>query len=55
METPQEDGTSNQVLGLSIAKLKIAMPKSSLLQVKVLLALVQSLSPRRRKNIFFEC
>ena len=35
-----------------VAKLKQAIPKSSPLKVKVLFALVQSLSPSKKKNIF---
>ena len=40
------------VSGGLVAKLKQAMPKSSPLKVKVLSALVKSISPLKKENIF---
>ena len=51
MDDAGTSGTTNQVSGHSFAKLKQAMPKSSPLKVKVLSALVKSLSPSMKKNI----
>ena len=50
IETPLENGTSNQVFGSSVAKLKQAILKSSPLQVKVFLCKV---CYRERKKPFF--
>ena len=43
---------SKQVVGRSVKKAKSALPRSSLLKVKVLSALVGSLTPRTKQNVF---
>ena len=52
MDDAGTSATTKQVIGRSVAKLKRAMPKSSPLKVKVLSALVESLPPSKKKNIF---
>ena len=43
---------SKQVVGRSVKKAKSALPRSSPLKVKVLSALVGSLTPRKKQNVF---
>ena len=44
---------SKQVVGRSVKKAKSALPRSLPLKVKVLSALVGSLTPRKKQNVFF--
>lgn len=44
--------TSKQIVGRSMEKLKQTMPKSSPLKMKVISALVKSLPPSKKRNIF---